>query len=125
MKTIALTYGDPSSDGHGMCDTDYYESSHSTTQIYKAMLKAQQTLNFDWDCICQDYGKCCLTEDQYELFKSIIDIDSYTEGDNHYVNNFTGLYLALVKTQLPDLVTRYMRITSDSLDIGGYGMFEN
>ena len=125
MKIIALTYGDPSCDGHGMSDTDYYESSHSTSQIHKAMLAAQKALNFNWDCVCQEYGDCSLSEEQYNLFKSVIDVDSYVEDDGGHVHDFTGLYLALAKTQLPDLVTKFMQITTDSRDIGGYGLFEN
>ena len=125
MKVIALSYGDTSCDGHGMSDTDYYESSHTTTQIHKAMLKAQKALNFNWDCVCQEYGDCSLPEGYYDIFKSVVDVDKYIEDDGNYVHNFTGLYLALAKTQLPDLVTRYTPITTDSLDIGGYGLFEN
>lgn len=125
MKIIALSYGDPSCDGHGMSDTDHYESSHTTTQIHKAMLKAQKALNFDWDCVCEEYGANGLSEEYYNIFKSVIDVDSYVEDDGAFVNNFTGLYLALAKTQLPNLVTKYTAITTDSLDIGGYGLFEN
>lgn len=90
------------------------------------MTKAQKVYNFDWDSICAEYGESDLSDETYVLFKSIgIDVDKFVEDDDHHVTNFTGLYLAVASTQLPDLETSYMKITNDDLDIGGYGLFEN
>ena len=126
---ISLVYGDPSCDGHGMYETDYYYSSHSGPAIEAAILQSQKDHNWDWDCICQDYGQCSLTDDQYALFQKIgVDINSYVEHDdeeeyyNNYVHDFTGLYLAVARTIIPDLTTEPIKDDSYGIDIGGYGM---
>ena len=40
--TLALTYGDPSRDGHGMSETDYFTSNYSSSDVQKAMVKAEK-----------------------------------------------------------------------------------
>ena len=127
---IELIYGDPSCDGHGMSASDFYRSNYKTKNIAKAVATSEvkHNLFFDKD-ICAEYGESTINSDIYDQFFAMgIDIASYTEdwGDGEYhVHDFTGLYLAFAKLSLPDLQTEFMEITADSLDIGGYGMFEN
>jgi len=56
-----------------------------------------------------------------------IPVENYIDADPDWpcVNDFTGLYLAIAHTQLPDLVTEVIKDDSDNIDIGGYGMFSN
>ena len=127
---IKLTYGDPSCAGHGMHDSDYYRSNYKTKDIAKAVAasEAKYNLFFDND-ICAEYGESTINSDIYDQFFAMgIDIASYTEdwGNGVYhVHDFTGLYLAFAKLSLPDLQTEFMAVTDDSIDIGGYGLFQN
>ena len=126
--TLALTYGDPSRDGHGMSETDYYKSNYSSSDVQKAMGKAEKAYNFRFNDVCSDYGKCTLTEEQYDIFanKMKIDLDHFGEEDEDEfrIYDFPGLYLAVIKTQLQDLQVKEKVITNEEIDIGGYGMFE-
>ena len=126
--TIALTYGDPSRDGHGMSETDYYISNYSSSDIQKAMTKAQKAYNFNFNDVCSEYGKRTLTEEQYDIFanKLKIDLDALGEEDEDefIIYDLPRLYLAVVKTQLQDLQAEVKVVTNESINIGGYGMFE-
>ena len=127
---IELIYGDTTGDGHGMHDSDFYRSNYKTKDIAKAVASSEIEYNlfFDKD-ICAEYGECTINSDIYDRFFAMgIDIASYIEDwgdDGYFVHSFTGLYLAFAKLSLPDLQTEYMTITDDSIDIGGYGLFEN
>lgn len=127
---IELIYGDPSSDGHGMSASDSYKSNYKTQDIEKAVAQIEKANNFTFtEDICAEYGECTIDKDRYNQFVSMgIDIGDYVEDygdDTYYVHNFTGLYLAIAKLALPDLQTEFTKVTTDSLAIGGYGMFEN
>lgn len=121
---ISLTYGDPSCDGHGMYETDYYYSSHSGPAIEAAIIQSQKDHNWRWDTICRKYEDCFLTEDQNRLFMDLgINVGAYVCYDSdYYVHDFTGLYLAVAKTIIPDLTTEFTEDDSYGIDIGGYGM---
>ena len=127
--TLALTYGDPSRDGHGMSETDYFTSNYSSSDVQKAMVKAQKAYNFNFNDVCSEYGKRTLTEEQYDIFanKLKIDLDKLGEEDEDefLIYDFPGLYLAVVKTQLQDLQVEAKVITKERIYIGGYGLFEN
>ena len=127
--TLALTYGDPSRDGHGMSETDYYISNYSSSDVQKAMTKAEKAYNFNFDAVCSEYGERTLTEEQYGIFANNmkIDLDKLGEEDEDefLIYDFPGLYLAVVKTQLQDLKVEAKVITKESINIGGYGLFEN
>ena len=126
--TLALIYGDPSRDGHGMSETDYFASNYSSSDVQKAMAKAQKDYNFNFNDVCSEYGKRTLTEEQYDIFANSmkIDLDKLGEEDEDefIIYDFPGLYLAIVKTQLQDLQVKEKVVTSESINIGGYGMFE-
>ena len=127
--TLALTYGDPSRDGHGMSETDYFTSNYSSSDIQKAIIKAQKAYNFNFNDVCSEYGKRTLTEEQYDIFanKLKIDLDKLGEEDEDefLIYDFPGLYLAVVKTQLQDLQVEAKVIPKERIYIGGYGLFEN
>ena len=127
--TLALTYGDPSRDGHGMSETDYFTSNYSSSDVKKAMIKAQKEYNFNFDAVCSEYGERTLTKEQYNIFANNmkIDLDKLGEEDEDafIIYDFPGLYLAVVKTQLQDLQVEAKVITKESIYIGGYGLFEN
>jgi hypothetical protein len=75
--------------------------------------------------LCCEYQECCLTEGQYILLQSLgIPMNHYVQGDTDwlYVDDFTGLYLAIAKLALHDLVATLTCLDYDNLDIGGYGM---
>ena len=126
---ISLTYGDPAVDGHGMKDTVHFKSSHTASQISKAVKDVEELHKFSFKgSICSDYGECTLTKEQIALFETMdITVSDYIDADPDWplVNDFTGLYLAIARTQLPDLVTEIIKDDSDNIDIGGYGMFSN
>lgn len=121
---ISLTYGDPSADGHGISETDYYLSSHSARQIVAAVSSIERHHSFSFDDFCCEYGDTHLTEDQYDLLLSIgILPGAYCDHDyDNYVEDFTGLYLAIARLALPDLVVTPTNLDYDNIDIGGYGM---
>lgn len=124
---IGLQYGDPSHDGHGMYETDYYWSNYNIHEIQKAFDKIdnEHSINFD-NTVCAEYGECTLSEDHKDLFTSIgLNIDKYIEEDGRYVHDFTGLYLAIAKLGLPDLHTEFIKEDAETISIGGYGLFEN
>ena len=123
--TIGLTYGDPSCDGHGMSETDYYKSNYKTKDIKKAVSKTSQDVGIDFEYICAEYGESYLNEDTYSKLATILPVDSYVEEEGYNVHDFTGLYLAFAKVSLPDLETEFIQITTDTIGIGGYGLFEN
>jgi hypothetical protein len=126
---ISLTYGDPSHNGHGMHDVDYYQSSHTTDQIRKAVKAAEKLHKFSFkEDICTSYEECTLTQEQAALFETMgITVSDYVEPDPdwRFVHDFTGLYLAIARTQLPDLVTEFIEDNPDNIYIGGYGVFSN
>ena len=126
--TLALTYGDPSRDGHGMSETDYYKSNYSSSDVQKAMVKAEKEYNFNFDAVCSEYGERTLTKEQYNIFANNmkIDLDELGEEneDEFLIYDFPGLYLAIVKTQLQNLQVKEKVVTNESINIGGYGMFE-
>ena len=127
---IKLTYGDPYCAGHGMHDSDYYRSNYKTKDIAKAVASSEVKYNlfFEKD-ICAEYGESTINSDIYDQFFAMgLDIASYTEDWEdgvYHVHDFTGLYLAFAKLSLPDLQTEFMAVTDDSIDIGGYGLFQN
>lgn len=127
--TLALTYGDPSRDGHGMSETDYYISNYSSSDVQKAITKAEKAYNFNFDAVCSEYGERTLTKEQYDIFANNmkIDLDKLGEEDEDefLIYDFPGLYLAVVKTQLQDLQVEAKAITKERIYIGGYGLFEN
>ena len=126
--TLALTYGDPSRDGHGMSETDYYKSNYSSSDVQKAMVKAEKEYNFNFDAVCSEYGERTLTKEQYNIFANNmkIDLDELGEEneDEFLIYDFPGLYLAIVKTQLQNLQVKEKVVTNESINIGGYGLFE-
>ena len=126
--TLALTYGDPSRDGHGMSETDYFTSNYSSSDVQTAMVKAQKAYNFNFNDVCSEYGKRTLTEEQYDIFANKLKINLEALGeedeDEFIIYDLPGLYLAIVKTQLQDLQVKEKVITNESINIGGYGMFE-
>jgi len=123
---IALTYGDPSADGHGISETDYYISSHTTGRIIDAVKQTERKLGFKWSTdICADYQQCCLTQEEFTIFKDAgIAIDDYVDPDPEWrnVHDFSGLYLAVAKFSLPSLKTEFIEDDADVIDIDGYGM---
>lgn len=127
--TLALTCGDPSRDGHGMSETYYYISNYSSSDIQKAMTKAEKDYNLNFGTVCSEYGERTLTKEQYDIFANSmkIDLDKLGEEDEDefLIYDFPGLYLAVVKTQLQDLQVEAKVITKESIYIGGYGLFEN
>lgn len=127
--TLALTYGDPSRDGHGMSETDYFTSNYSSSEVQKAMAKAEKDYNFNFNDVCSEYGERTLTKEQYDIFANSmkIDLDKLGEEDEDefLIYDFPGLYLAVVKTQLQDLQVEAKVIPKERIYIGGYGLFEN
>ena len=125
---LALTYGDPSRDGHGMSETDYFTSNYSSSDVQKAMVKAQKAYNFNFNDVCSEYGNRTLTKEQYDIFANKLKINLEALGeedeDEFIIYDLPGLYLAIVKTQLQDLQVKEKVITNESINIGGYGMFE-
>ena len=126
--TLALTYGDLSRDGHGISETDYYKSNYSSSDVKKAMVKTQKAYNFNFNDVCSECGKRTLTKEQYDIFVNSmkIDLDEFGEEDEDefIIYDLTGLYLAVVKTQLQDLQVKEKVVTNESINIGGYEMFE-
>ena len=124
MYKISLTYGDPSADGHGISETDYYTTNYSLKKIVEAVAKTEATLGFTFDRdVCCEYEDCSLTVAQAQAFTDVgINVSDYSEDDGEYVCDFTGLYLAVAKVNLPDLEISFVEDNSDNLDIGGYGL---
>jgi len=122
---IALTYGDPYADGHGISETDYYMSSHTTSEIIDAVKQTERKLDFKWSSICADHAQCCLSQEELTMFKDAgISIDDYVDQDPEWlsVHDFSGLYLAVAELSLPDLETEFIKQDADVIDIDGYGM---
>lgn len=122
---ISLTYGDPSADGHGISETDYYICNYPASKIAAAVDTIGKQHSFSFDDFCCEYQECCLTEGQYILLQSLgIPMNHYVQGDTGWmhVDDFTGLYLAIARLALPDLVVTLTCLDYDNLDIGGYGM---
>lgn len=121
---VSLTYGDPSADGHGISETCYYLSSHSASQILSAVASIERQHSFSFDDFCCDYQDPHLTDEQCDLLLSIgILPGTYCDHDSdNYVEDFTGLYLAIARLALPDLVATSTCLDFDNIDIGGYGM---
>lgn len=123
--TIHLTYGDPSGDGHGISETETYNSNYKATEIRTAYIKAKAETGFDFDLVASGYEECCLSLPQYNTLAELLNVDPYVEHDEDWIqiHDFTGLYLAFVKTQLPDLEVEFQPTNwVDHFDIGGYGM---
>ena len=127
--TIALIYGDPSCDGHGMHETDYYYSNYKTKDIAQALAKVEEQYDISVRDLCSDYGQSMLTEKEYNTLVNVMKLDISHCGEEDegefYVYDFPGLILTIAKHILTDLEYESMEPTNDFYDIGGYGMFEN
>ena len=121
---ISLTYGDPSADGHGISVTNYYICSYPTSRIAAAVASIEQQHSFSFDDFCCGYEECYLTDEQCDLLLSVgILPGTYCDQDSdNYVEDFTGLYLAIARLALPDLVATPTCLDYDDIYIGGYGM---
>lgn len=122
--TINLTYGDPSRDGHGISETDSYNSTHNAQALELAVLKTDAKLELDFDNFACEYDDPTVLEEDYSvLAEHIPNINDYIEDDEDrkYITDFTGLYLAYAKISLPELETEHKPREGEYMDIGGYG----
>lgn len=127
--TIALIYGDPSCDGHGMHETNYYYSNYKTKDIDQALTKVNEQYDISVKDLCSDYGQNTLTEKEHDTLVNVMKLDISRCGEDDegefYVYDFPVLILTIAKHILTDLEYEPMEPTKDFYDIGGYGMFEN
>ena len=128
---ISLTYGDPSADGHGMSRTSYFLSNYPASAIEQSVIDVGLTNGFDFSTFCQEYEDCTLPTDTIDTLQSagvsniVRYIDIEDGEDYHYVEDFTGLYLAIASVGLPDLQVTPTHLDYDAIYIGGYGMLSN
>lgn len=125
---IALTYGDPSTDGHGMKETVHYLTNQPLAKITRAVTETNSHLPFNFDDLCEDYGDCCISEDQYRSIKDLgipVDqcVDDY-DDDEYFMHSFPELYLEFAKHSIPTLEWAQATLDFEEEDIGGYGLFE-
>ena len=127
--TIALIYGDPSCDGHGMHKTAYYYCNYKTKDIAQALTKVKEQYDISVRDLCSNYGQNTLTEKEYDTLVNVMKLDLSHCGEDDegefYIYDFPELILTIAKHILTDLEYESMKPTNDVYAIGGYGMFEN
>lgn len=136
---ITVNYGDAYGDGHRHHDSATYEVNvEKSTELWDAYNKGTNLIGFNLvDDVCAEYEENTLDEEKAFLFKKALPNSSLTDfldngtswdpmpNQNGSVSIEADTYLALFfeicKLGKPDLV--YSCAISDSIDIGGYGLF--
>ena len=131
---VEIVVGDWSGDGHGKTDTTMIKSSLSGTGIWKAYKKGIEIVGFDLTEFGSDYEDGYLPTEHYEKLLELgctIEVDDYDPKDADedkpekvplYSESYVDLFLFIVGLGDPEF--RYKEAdTSDSIHIGGYGLF--
>jgi hypothetical protein len=130
-NTISLVLGDWSSDGHGKTDTITLKSNLSRTEVVAAYEAGTKTLGFDFiEKVADEYEDGSLRNPELEILLShglnlkdvgIEDEVDEDEGVSLWVETYANIYLFIVKLGNKDF--EYEFCGSDSIQIGGYGLF--
>jgi len=130
---ITLTVGDDSGDGHDKQEHYTFESNLSKEEVVKAFKKGTKIVGFDLTELCADYEDSEFPEEERNKFLEHVKLTEmdmpngshFEEGnpidDCMDTELYAGAYLAIAKLGNPKLETKF--IESDSIAIGGYGLF--
>lgn len=140
---IKIVLGDPWHDGHNTSEEIYFTVNKSPKQIQEALDKVKANCNFDIFDAFSDYGKCTLTETEYDNLSSKYKVEDLfehqtlrtknRETDEMYdyliywmtgETNQSNILFEIAKLELPDLTYKEQKIEVDGEFEYGYGFFE-
>lgn len=136
-----LVVGDWSGDGHDKKDATVIRANLDSKQIMKAYKKASEKLGFNFiDDVAADYEDRILSRDRLKtLLDNGLDLevlggdyeikeakecleDEDSEGVSLWIDSYRDIFLFIVK--LGNDSFEWEESHGDSLNIGGYGLFE-
>lgn len=129
-----LSVGDRWNDGHGQYQ--HIKVDHNlkdNAQLEAAYNRGTSMIGFNFSKeACSGYEEGSLTKLQYDTLKKFIDLSPYIylddEEEEAYLDNgavdFADTWLKIAKLGSPLLVWEFLDLDKNSLDIGGYGLFQ-
>lgn len=132
---LTLVVGDWSDDGHGKTQTFTIRTNRSPASIMSAYDRGSKKLGFDLSVdVASDYEDYLLDEEKWAAFvkhgltdDDIVVSDGFESTSAYalslYPAKFADLYLFIVKLGEPEFQCVSMG-NSDSIEIGGYGLFD-
>jgi hypothetical protein len=122
MNLIALEVGD-TGDGHEKSDFINFDvTGVSRSELLRYYKKGCEILGMDLENQCSDYEERTLSQ---AFNDALIKCDISTPDENFDIDfnteDFAELYMRIAKLAEPEL--KWVRVTIDSLHIGGYGFF--